>query len=326
MEIVMLRRGIGTLLVTALLLSGTLQAQTPPDPQTFGTSISVGYVLVSFAALDQKGRPIQDLQKKEVHLRSEGKTIATDLFDRLDNAPISFTILLDTSGSMGLAGKMGGARAAIAELLAKGRPGDDFALYLFARGLVAERVPFTEEKQLILKAVNQVQPFGKTAFFDALAEMPDKSLLGHNGSRAIILLTDGLDNASTVTRTELAKLLEGVNVPVYPLGLRLQARPKNASPTASETMSDVEILDFVARVSGGRLVMATEPQKLRESIDLIEKDLRTQYSIGFTPTGKGEVRYRPFTVAVPRRVKIIRVRSGYKGTEPPLEGSKRRGR
>jgi len=309
--------------MAALLLPGAINAQTPPDPQTFGQSISVGYVLISFVALDRQGRPVRDLQKKEVHLVADGRRIATDFFDRSDDAPISFTILLDTSGSMGLAGKMEGARAAIEQLLARSRPGDDFALYVFARSLVVERVPFTEEKRLILKAVEEVKPFGKTAFFDALAEMPDKSLLGHNGSRAIVLLTDGLDNASSMTRSELAKLLEGVNVPVYPLGLRLQPRPKNAPASVSETMSDVEILDFVARVSGGRLVLATQPQELREAIDLIEKDLRTQYSIGFTPTGKGETRYRRFTVEIPRRVKTIRARTGYKGTEPPLERSKR---
>ena len=88
-----------------------------------------------------------------------------------------------------------------------------------------EEVPFTSDSARLLATVDAVKPAGRTAFYDALAKMPDRTLLGKNGSRAIVLLTDGIDNASELTRDDLAVLLEGVDVPVYPIGLRSPGAP-----------------------------------------------------------------------------------------------------
>ena len=147
----------------------------------------------------------------------------TDLFEERRRA-VSFSLLLDGSGSMGLVGKMKAARAAVRALVAQKLPGDDFALYVFSSGEVREIVPFTADTAKLIAAVDAVTPHGRTAFYDALARMPDRTLLGRNGSRAIVLLTDGIDNASELSRDDLAALLEGVDVPVYPIGLRSPAR------------------------------------------------------------------------------------------------------
>src|SRR5207302_7494095 len=121
--------------------------------------------------------------------------------------------------SMALAGKLDAARAAIGALLAHRRPGDDFSLFVFAESEAHELVPFTESSAEITRALATVEPFGKTAFFDALSTMPERSRLGKNPSRAIILLSDGIDNASKLTRNDLARMLQGVAVPIYLLGI-----------------------------------------------------------------------------------------------------------
>jgi hypothetical protein len=56
---------------------------------------------------------------------------------------------------------------------------------------------------------------------------------------------------------------------------------------------------------------------LASAIEEIEKDLRSQYLLGFTPTGAGPVKYRDISLLVARRIGTYRVRSGYRGTEPP---------
>jgi hypothetical protein len=132
------------------------------------------------------------------------------MFEKSENAPVSFTILLDTSGSMALSGKMDAARAAVGALVAHRRPGDDFALYVFSDTEAREVVPFTEDPSRITRALADVKPYGKTAFFDALATMPERGRLGKNPSRAIILLSDGIDNASEMTRAQLARRLEAL--------------------------------------------------------------------------------------------------------------------
>ncbi len=300
------------------------ESAVPPTPPKAKASVSVGYVLVPFVVTDRKGRPVRDLAAKDVTLLCDGEPVAIDFVERSDDAPVSFTILLDGSGSMGLVGKIDGARMAIRALLANRQPHDDYALYVFAEGEVREVVPFTEDPSRVVAAVDRVKPWGKTAFYDALAAMPERSLLGKNGARAIILLTDGLDNASTLTRDELTKLLEGIEVPVYPLGLRSPGLPATpVSGAGSEKLVNIDVLDHVARISGGRLSVVDDPSELPAAVLGIEKDLRAQYLIGFAPTGKGPVKYRSLTLKLAGPARPVRVRAGYRGTEPPGRGSSR---
>jgi Ca-activated chloride channel homolog len=296
------------------------EAQPAPDeaPKA-STRVSVGYVLVPFVASDSKGKSLKTLAEGDVELLVDGKRVRTDLFARSDDAPVSFTILLDGSGSMGLLGKMDGARAAVNALLDQRVGGDDFALHVFSDGDVREVVPFTEDAAAIRRAVDAVKPWGKTAFYDALARMPDKSLLGRNGARAIVLLTDGIDNASKLTRDELSDLVENISVPVYPIGLRSPGSLGVPLPGQSpEALVNLEVLGQIARFTGGLLAILDDPVKLAEAVRRIESDLRSQYLIGFSPSGTGPVRYRRIAMRFPGAVRSVRVRAGYRGTEPPL--------
>ena len=80
-------------------------------------SVSVGYVMIPFTVLGDHGRPITDLRSAEVNLTVDGDPVRSDMFEKSQNAPVSFTILLDGSGSMALAGKMDSAFAAIGALI-----------------------------------------------------------------------------------------------------------------------------------------------------------------------------------------------------------------
>lgn len=299
------------------------QVRIPAEPQpTMSETVSVGYVMIPFTALDPRGRAITDLRAGEVSLTVDGQRVRSDMFEKSHNAPVSFTILLDGSGSMALAGKMDAAHAAIGGLLAHRKPGDDFALYVFAESMARELVPHTEKPSEITDALAKVKPYGKTAFFDALATMPELSGLGNNPTRAVILLSDGIDNASAITRAELAQKLEGVAVPMYPLGIRDPKEREDESKRRREEMSDVGILDEVARLTGGKLYLGSTPNQISLAVAALEKDLRAQYLIGFTATGKGAVKYRRISLRLANRVQTVRVRAGYLGTEPPLVASR----
>lgn len=316
-------RHIAILLLALLPLQGAAVASdTPPAAET----ISVNYVLVPFVPLDGRGRPLADLKRHHVKLLVDGQEVRTDLFERAADSPVSFTILLDGSGSMGLAGKFEGARAALQTLFRNQRPGDEYALYVAAAGEVREVVPFTTSGQRILRGFDSVKPFGKTAVFDAIVRMPDKSILGKNGSRAIILLTDGLDNASAIDRKTLLATLQAVDVPVYPLGL---VQPQSLSPAnggSLESRLDVAVLADLARMSGGRMVITPEPEELQKAVQIVLNDLRAQYLVGFTPARTGNVKFRRIDLEISGPVESVRVRSGYRGTDPPLLARKGKSR
>src|SRR6266571_2304893 len=241
----MLRSLVAIVILTAAVAFGQ-------DVPKVEESVSVGYVMIPFTVLSEKGLPLTDLRPGEISLLVDGQPVRSDMFEKSENAPVSFTILLDASGSMALAGKMDAARAAVGALLAHRRAGDDFALYVFAESEAREVVPFTEEPAKITSALAKVTPYGKTAFFDALATMPERSRLGKNSSRAVVLLSDGIDNASTLTRADLAKMLQGVAVPIYPLGIRDPAE-QQAVAHSKEELSDLGVLDAVANLTGGKL-------------------------------------------------------------------------
>lgn len=307
----------------AFLLSATLSAQESSD---FAHQVSVNYVMVPFTALTAKGVPLTTLDARDVTLLVDGKPVATDLFERSLNAPVSWTILLDGSGSMGLAGKMDAAKAAINALTARRKAGDDFALYVFdSEGHANEMVPFTDNPAAITRALDVIKPWGKTAFFDALAKMPERSELGRNPSRAIILLSDGIDNASKLTRAQIEKRMEGVSIPIYAFGLREPAeRDTNRVAPISEEMSNIDLLEELAAATGGRLYVGNRPEALAAAMDGIERILRAQYLIGFPPTGKGAVKYRRISLNVAGRARSVRVRAGYRGTEPPVASASSR--
>lgn len=303
------------------LLALPALAQTPDATVT--DSVSVNYVMIPFTVLGSRGVPITDLAAKEVSLFVDGTAVDTDLFERSMNAPVSFTILLDGSGSMQLAGKMSAARTAVRSLVAGSKPGDDFALYVFDDEQANELVPFTGDGSVILRALSEVKPYGKTAFFDALATMPQRSELGKNPTRAIILLSDGIDNASHLTRKQLAAQLQGVSVPIYALGLRDPGEKILPSKSVSEELSDIQLLEQVAGITGGRLFLGTKPEHFSGAIAAMDRNLRAQYLIGFAPTGRGAVKYRRISLKLAGRVRSVRVRAGYQGTEPPVPAASR---
>jgi Ca-activated chloride channel family protein len=299
-----------------LLLAGSALAQTAE--MEVSDTVAVNYVMIPFTALGAKGVPITDLAQREVNLFVDGQPVSSDLFERSMNAPVSFTILLDSSGSMALAGKMDAARAAIKTLVDNKKKGDDFALYVFDDRSANEVIPFTEDANRVLQALADVKPYGKTAFFDALATMPQRSELGKNPTRAIILLSDGIDNASRLTRLQLVARLEGVSVPIYALGLREPGERSRKLPV-TEALSDLELLEQIANETGGRLFLGTKPQHFTTAATSLDRALRAQYLIGFAPTGKGAVKFRQISLQLANRARAVRVRAGYRGTEPPVQ-------
>jgi VWFA-related protein len=307
-------------LIALLALVFPLYGQTT-DVEIADT-VSVNYVMIPFTALGANGVPITDLRQRDVKLLVDGVPVRTDLFERSMNAPVSFSIIIDGSGSMALAGKMEAARAGIQTLIGSAKPGDEFALFMFDNRRVHDVVPFTSDGTVILKGLDSIKPYGKTAFFDAIAAMPARTEESKNPTRAIILVSDGIDNASRLTKLQLAAKLEGVSVPIYALAPRDPKLPRKKGPV-SETLTDLDVLEEVAASTGGKLFIGNKPQHFASAVMALDRALRAQYLIGFPPTGTGAVKYRRISLETVARVRSVRVRAGYKGTEPPALNTSR---
>jgi VWFA-related protein len=278
-------------------------------------SVGSEYVLVPVVVLDKKGRFVENLEKKHFQLRVQGVRVQLDTFENDDSAPVSFAFLIDTSGSMKLANKLEYAKAAVRRIVAQRRPGDDFALFAFAEDEVAPMADFSRDPTRLLAALDKLEAGGKTALFDAVAATPSKMLAGKNGKRAIILFTDGVDNASRLKADEMAEILQQVSIPVYAVGMKNSSFDRLTDEERSQL--SVDNLRMLAASSGGKMFLQGGDEDLGPTAEKIGAEVRKQYLLGFTPSGQGELKYRILVVSVLKPgTWEVRTRRGYRGSAP----------
>jgi VWFA-related protein len=264
---------------------------------------------------DRKGRFAEGLEQKDFRVWVEGKSVSLDTFDRDEGAPVSFAFLVDTSGSMKIGGKLEMAKAAIRQVIANRRKGDDFALFAFADGELRPIAPFSTDPAPLLKGLAGLEPEGETALFDAVAATPSRLVEGKNGKRAIVLFTDGIDNASHLSSLEMAEILQQVSTPVYAIGIKNAAFERLTERETEELALDN--LKILASSSGGRMFLSAGEEDLRPIASKIDSEVRKQYLLGFTPSGQADIKYRVVVVAVTRPGSWdVRTRRGYRGTAP----------
>lgn len=289
-------------------------AQTPEEPATFSESAGAEYVMLPVLVTNKDGKFVDGLAKEDFVLRVEDSRVDFDTFERDRSAPVSFAFLVDTSGSMGLGGKLENAKNAIRSILRNKMAGDDFALFAFSEGEVRLVTDSSPDPSALVRALWGLEASGQTALFDAVAATP-AMMKGRNNKRAILLFTDGVDNASKLEPVEMAEILQRVSVPVYPIGM------KNASfdPLKGKERRDLSIdnLQLLAGSSGGRMHLVGGDDDLRPLASKISSEVREQYLLGFAPSGKGDVKYRIVFVSVAKPGSwIVRTRRGYRGTAP----------
>ena len=287
------------------------QAQLPAFSESAGSE----YVLVPVVVLDKKGRFVEGLEKKNFQLRVQGVPVQLDTFENDNNAAVSFAFLIDTSGSMKLANKIEWAKAAVRKIVGQRKAGDDFALFAFAEDEVRLVADFSRDPSRLLSGLDGLEAGGKTALFDAVAAVPSRMMAGKNGKRAIILFTDGVDNASKLKPEEMAEILQQVSIPVYAVGMKNASFDRLTDEERSQL--SVDTLRMLAASSGGKMFLPGGDEDLGPTAEKIGTEVRKQYLLGFTPSGQGELKYRILVVSVLKPgTWEVRTRRGYRGSAP----------
>ena len=303
-----------TLLVCAVVPVAGQQPQKPQQMPSYTESAGSEYVMLPVVVFDRKGRFAEGLSRKDFSVRADGIPVEVDTFERDDNAPVSFAFLVDTSGSMRLADKLGASKRAVRKILEMRRPGDDFALFAFAEDEVRLVSDFSADPERLLDALSQLEAEGRTALFDAVAATPTRMMKGRNAKRAIVLFTDGVDNASRLTSLEMAEILQQVSTPVYPIGMKNAAFDRLSEQDRKDLA--IDNLKLLASSSGGQMFLASAEDDLRPIAERIFAEVRQQYLLGFAPSGRGELKYRVVVVSVAKKGWTVRARRGYRGTAP----------
>lgn len=291
------------------------EAAPQPPPATFDDEVSVAWILVPVVVRSKKGF-VLDLERKDFHLRVDGRPVAFQDFEKRGEAPWSLVFLQDLSGSMGVGGRLDASREAVRYFLDRARPGDEFALASFAGPTTTVDVPFTEELRPVREAVDAWEAYGRTALHDAVARLPEISGDSRNVKRAAILITDGADNASAIGANEARDIVRRAELPVYVLGLE-SGDPYALDPKGGKLYRYADVLNLLASLTGGRYFPISGPDDLKEACATIADEMRYQYVLGFDTAATGGAAYRTIGVSVDSRKDLkIQARRGYRGTPP----------
>jgi Ca-activated chloride channel family protein len=289
--------------------SGQPAGGVAPSTATFRAGVDL--VTVSAVVRDGKGRVVSDLRQSDFELLDGGEPRAIASF-RAEPAPVSVALLFDVSGSMQVAAKIEKARVAARYVLALLQPGrDELAVYAFDSGL-QQRQPFAlyQQDAALERSLVGLAPWGLTSLHDAIAATAHELAARPNAHRAVIVLTDGVDNNSRLSAAEVSGIASSIDVPVYILAVVSPLDHVGANTAVnSERPVPVGDLADLARWTGGEFLVTSLPLQTSQAAERIVEELRHQYLIAFEPSIRAG--WRQLEVRARGRRFVVRARSGY---------------
>jgi len=286
--------------------------QTAPPVATFKSSIAL--VRISAVVRDHKGRFVQDLTARDFEIIDGGLSRHITDF-RADLSGVSVALLFDVSGSM--EARLADAREAAQHLLRWLEPDrDETAIFTFDTRL-DERTPFTTGLNALPNSLSSVVPFGATSLHDAIAQTAERVGARDGRRRAVVVLTDGSDNASRMKPSDVSALASAIDVPVYIFGIVASID----NPTADTRVSTTErsplsgALADLAAWTGGHVFVASTPAQRSVAARQIVDELRHQYLMAFESSGQPG--WHPLVVRARAKDLVVRARSGYVAQSHP---------
>ena len=266
--------------------------------------------LVTFnvTVTDIYGRFVSGLSKNAFTVVDEKAPQEITFFSDED-APVSVGILFDVSGSMS-GDKVRRARDALAHFIQTSHDRDEYFLIGFnsRAQLLMDR---TRDGQAVLDKLTFVQTKNNTALYDACYLGVERVQRGTHPKRALLLISDGQDNNSRYTFSELRRVLKESDVVLYAIGIL-----GGSDMGSALGMEGQGVLDELAGVSGGKAFYPRSGAEMDDIFEQIALELRHQYSIGFKPKDfltDGKWHKIKVTVHPPRGLPklFVRTKEGY---------------
>ena len=256
-------------LVTAALAA--VPAAQEPGGVVFKSSVE--QVAVAALVRDSRGKLVHDLKASDFELFDDGhRRVLTNVWS--EPSPASIAILMDASGSM--ASKLSRAREAANTLVAGLQPGtDEVALYSFDTALREVR-PFSTTFAATVDAWESTKAYGATSLWDAIADTAQK-ISDRQRRRALVVITDGVDSASTMKPAEVSAIASSLDVPVYILVIAFAADEDTREEPIRGPMADL-----AAWTGGDSLTLYDTPTMLLATRQLLA-ELHHQYIVAFEP-------------------------------------------
>jgi VWFA-related protein len=302
---------IGPLVIAAAALgAGRAAVVHAQDGQQATFRSAVDRVAMAVTVRTRQGKPVEGLSADDFVVYDTGEPRKIQEF-RVDQSAVSLALLADFSGSMDVADKRQAAKAVAFHLMSWLDPGEDRAgLFAFDQHL-KEVQPLGPVSGHLVDLFDTMRPYGKTSLFDAIAETGRAIAETPGTRRAIVALTDGMDNASRLDPAEVSRIASAIDVPVYivvvvsPLD-RVGPKPLNEDQVNALVTGPLANL---AHWTGGEIFAAVSPSLTSQAARQIVTELRDQYWIAFAPDQRPG--WHPIDVRARDRNLVVRARSGY---------------
>jgi VWFA-related protein len=262
-------------------------------------------VVLPVSVTDAKGNFISGLNIQDFRVYEDGRLEKVASFQEGDT-PVTVGLIVDHSRSMGP--KLPEVAAAVSAFAQSSNPQDEMFVVDFNDDVSVELMDgkaFTNDPKELAKAVFSVRARGRTALYDAVAEGLIHLQLGSWDKRALIIVSDGGDNASQQKYSQVLALAQRSQVVIYSVGL----------VDAEEDEENPEVLRRLSKNTGGVAFFPTSLESVAEISKRIARDLREQYTLGFVPEKtdtKDSFRKIAVKVDAPGHGKLhVRTRPGY---------------
>jgi Ca-activated chloride channel homolog len=268
------RRTVLSALAATSAGSFSLFGSAQPD---FTLRSDVRLVLLDVAVRDRKGRLVSGLKRNDFAVFENGREQQITAFSHGD-LPITVGLLVDQSFSM--KPKQTEVLAAAEVFIQNSNPLDETFVLQFndrVTRALPQGVMFSSDGRQLRSALYRGNPQGRTALNDAIAQGLTQLRLGRREKKALLLISDGGDNASEHTRRQVVAMAERSSATIYAIGIYDDGDPDR----------DPGFLKTLCSLSGGEAFFPTKPEGTGAVCRRIAADIRSRYTIGYIPAGDG---------------------------------------
>ncbi len=297
------------LLLLALSTPGRTQTTNPPPPaadgQPYRFSANVQMVVLQTTVFTSRGSFVKGLRANDFTVYEDTRQQPIRLFTHSDS-PVAIGLIIDNSGSMR---RKHTAVVAAAKAFAKNsNPRDQLFVISFSEqvtlGLPRTQL-FSGNSRELERALPATAAGGKTALYDALETGLTHIHELKQDKKALILISDGGDNASSHTVEQVISDATNSDVLIYTIGLFGK----------DEDLTSPAFMKRIAEVTGGEAFLPARPSQAANSCKRIAQTIRNEYTLGYSPNNAESTgAFRAIQVSVTRRRKeklMARTRLGY---------------
>ena len=270
------------------------------DPSPSFRTASSELVVLPIVVTDKQNRYVSDLARERFVVFDNGRKVPVELFTNEDS-PATIGLLVDASSSM--RSKLGEVLAASLAFARTSNPQDELFALRFnddVKDAVADHtLLLAEDLQALEKAIGSLRAEGRTSLYDALIAGFDHLRAGSRARKALVVISDGGDNASQATLEQVLARARDSNAAIYTVGIY----------DPNDVEKNPRVLKSLAHTTGGERFLPRSPGELMQACQRIAREIRSGYTLGYVPPDRDGAYHRVRVEITPEDARRLNVRT-----------------